>query len=96
MTIPESELAALEAALAAGPTPGPWRNIGRADFGFGNRVVKENGYCFVSVFHRTGPTISTPPSRMDEVDAAYIAAAHPDVIAKLLAHYRETTPKEES
>ena len=70
MTKPD-EFAALRAALKAGPTPGPWSPWGKANPS--------------QVISAPETFVAQTVGGHDEVNAAYIAACSPEVIARLLA-----------
>lgn len=84
----ESDLSRIEAALAAGPTPGPWNHSFPTINGVPLRTVdcqvRHNGVLVASVSH--GDIYPAEPfgSRQRETNAAHIASCHPDAIQRLI------------
>jgi hypothetical protein len=76
MTDTAPDVAAIRAALAQGPTPGPWKHKRHADVMVGGLRL-----CHVNAAAKLG--IGADVERGD-VNAAYIAACHPERIARLL------------
>jgi hypothetical protein len=70
MTTPQDDLAAIKAALNAGPTPGPWAT---GSSGLVHAPAGVHVCPFPARAHSSG-------------NAAYIAACSPDRIARIVAH----------
>lgn len=73
----ESDLPRIEAALAAGPTTGPWHHHTKTPY----FVVKGNAPH--SYIVAVAPPANSGRSQ-SEIDAAYIAACGPDAIRRLV------------
>lgn len=73
---------AIEDALAAGPTPGPWY----ANDARGSRYIETQSDDVIAQVFRDG-------RRCFAADAAYIAACHPEAIRALLDRLREAEAK---
>jgi hypothetical protein len=78
----DKDLAAIKAAIAAGPTPGPWAVNGYARNSLPHiRSAKDGRYVMDAAPRGTK---RSGRCRQD-TDAAYIAACSPDRIARILA-----------
>lgn len=82
----------LRDAIAAGPTPGPWRadTEGKPDSDMNHGVIAEINDLWIAAMYRSGTTTDgddkTPEAEAEAAaNAHYIAEANPDTIAALLA-----------
>lgn len=87
MTI-DDDIARIDAALAAGPTPGPWHQDPQ------NPYFIARGSAPHSYLVAVAPPTNSGGSQSG-IDAAYVAACHPEAIRRIIAAYRAAKCQQE-